>query len=80
MLKCTFRGVSTRKIAKITEELCGFEISGSEVSRTATALDEELEKWRNRALGSFPFVFLDARKDTTGWCGREYGGFSRYRD
>jgi putative transposase len=55
------QGVSACKIAKITEELCGFEISSSEVSRTAMALDEELEKWRNRPLGSFPFVFLDAR-------------------
>ena len=27
------QGVSTRKVAKITEELCGFEISSSEVNR-----------------------------------------------
>jgi transposase-like protein len=26
------QGVSTRKVAKITEELCGFEVSSSEVS------------------------------------------------
>jgi transposase-like protein len=55
------QGVSTRKIAKITEELCGFEISSATVSRTTMELDEELEKWRNRALASFPYVFLDAR-------------------
>lgn len=35
-------GVSTRKIARVTEQLCGFEISSSEVSRCAAALDEEL--------------------------------------
>ncbi len=33
------QGVSTRKVAKITEELCGFEISSSEVSRASKALD-----------------------------------------
>jgi transposase-like protein len=55
------QGVSTRKVAKITEELCGFEISSASVSRTTMELDEELGKWRNRALGSFPYVFLDAR-------------------
>jgi putative transposase len=55
------QGVSTRKVAKITEVLCGFEISSSEVSRMTAALDEELKQWRERPLGSYPFVFLDAR-------------------
>jgi putative transposase len=55
------QGVSTRKVTKITEELCGFEISSATVSRVAAELDEELEKWRNRPLGCCPFVFLDAR-------------------
>jgi transposase-like protein len=55
------QGVSTQKITKITEELCGFEISSATVSRVSAELDEELEKWRTRPLGNFPFVFLDAR-------------------
>lgn len=55
------QGVSTRKVAKITEELCGFEISSAQVSRAAKLLDEELEKWRNRPLGKFPYLLLDAR-------------------
>lgn len=55
------QGVSTRKVAKITEELCGFEISSSEVSRASAALDEQLEKWRGRTLEAFPYVYLDAR-------------------
>lgn len=54
-------GVSTRKVAKITEELCGFEVTSQEVSRCAQLLDEELEAWRTRPLGCFPHVFLDAR-------------------
>ena len=54
-------GVSTRKVAKITEELCGFEVTSQEVSRAAQLLDEELQSWRTRPLGCFPYVFLDAR-------------------
>lgn len=55
------QGVSTRKVAKITEELCGFEISSSEVSRASKALDEQLQAWRERPLGQFPYVYMDAR-------------------
>lgn len=54
-------GVSTRKVAKITQQLCGFDVSSTEVSRCAALLDDELETWRNRALGQYPFVVLDAR-------------------
>ena len=53
-------GVSTRKVTEITEQLCGTEISG-QVSRVASLLDEELEKFRSRPLsGEYPFVYLDA--------------------
>jgi transposase-like protein len=55
------QGVSTRKVAKITEELCGFEISSSEVSRASATLDEQLKQWRERPLEAFPYVYLDAR-------------------
>lgn len=55
------QGVSTRKVAKITEELCGFEVSSTEVSRCMQLLDEELAAWRKRALGAHPYVILDAR-------------------
>jgi putative transposase len=55
------QGVSTRKMARITEELCGCEVSSSEVSRAAARLDEELAKWRNRPLGQVKYLILDAR-------------------
>lgn len=55
------QGVSTRKVAKITEELCGFEISSSEVSRAGAELDKQLSSWRTRKLGAFPYVYLDVR-------------------
>jgi len=55
------QGVSTRKVAKITEKLCGFEISSTQVSRATAILDEQLISWRERPLGSFPYIVLDAR-------------------
>jgi putative transposase len=55
------QGVSTRKVSAITEELCGFEISSSQVSRIAKELDVALTAWRQRPLGLCPYIYLDAR-------------------
>jgi transposase-like protein len=55
------QGVSTRKVAAITEKLCGTQINASQVSRAAQLLDEELETWRNRPLGEIVYLYLDAR-------------------
>jgi putative transposase len=54
-------GVSTRKVTQVMEELCGLEVSSTQVSRASQLLDEELATWRNRPLGRFPYVFFDAR-------------------
>ena len=54
-------GVSTRKMTRITEQLCGCEVSSSEVSRAAATLDKELDAWRNRPLGECQYVIFDAR-------------------
>jgi putative transposase len=54
------QGVSTRKVAAITEQLCGVNVSSSLVSQAAAQLDAELEKWRERPLGEYPYLFLDA--------------------
>ncbi|MGI8980300.1 MAG: IS256 family transposase [Pirellulaceae bacterium] len=55
------QGVSTRKVSQITEQLCGCEISSSDVSRATALLDEELTKWRTRPLGAVKYLILDAR-------------------
>lgn len=55
------QGVSTRKVTEITRELCGLEVSSSQVSRAAKLLDKELEAWRTRPLGECPYLLLDAR-------------------
>ena len=55
------QGVSTRKVAQITQELCGVEVTSAQVSRASQLLDEELEIWRTRPLGEIPYLVLDAR-------------------
>jgi putative transposase len=55
------QGVSTKKVAKITEELCGMEVSSAQVSRVSQELDEHLSTWRDRPLGEYRYVWLDAR-------------------
>ena len=54
------KGVSTRKVKAITEELCGVEISAMQVSRATAELDEVLQEWRERPLGEIRYLFLDA--------------------
>jgi transposase-like protein len=48
-------------VAAITEQLSGLEVTSSQVSRAARALDDELEKWRSRPIGETPYLILDAR-------------------
>lgn len=57
------QGVSTRKVAAVTQELCGFDVSSTQVSRAAAELDTVLEAWRTRPLGAqeTPYLVLDAR-------------------
>jgi len=55
------QGVSTRKVAAITEQLCGFEVSSTQVSRAAAELDTVLTAWRTRPLGTSRSLYLDAR-------------------
>jgi transposase-like protein len=55
------QGVSTSKVTKITEELCGCEISSSDVSRATALLDQDLQKWRSRSLSAVKYLILDAR-------------------
>ncbi|MDQ5853851.1 MAG: IS256 family transposase [Chloroflexota bacterium] len=55
------QGVSTRKVAAITEQLCGFEVSSTQVSRAAAELDAVLAAWRTRPLGVYRYLYLDAR-------------------
>ena len=64
------QGVATRRVAAITEQLCGCSVSASQVSRAAAELDGVLEAWRNRPLGEFRYVYLDARYESVRVDGR----------
>lgn len=55
------QGVSTRKVKTITEQLCGIEVSATQVSRATAQLDEVLQEWRERPLGEISYLFVDAR-------------------
>jgi len=55
------QGVSTRRVAAITEQLCCTAVSSTQVSRVAALLDEALEAWRNRPLAEIAYLYLAAR-------------------
>lgn len=56
------QGVSTRKVSKIVEQLCGYMISASAVSALTKKLDEEVAAWRRRSLASkrYRYLIVDA--------------------
>ena len=54
------QGVSTRKVQKITEVMCGLEVSSTQVSEATKELDEHFEKFRNREIGKIAYLVLDA--------------------
>ena len=57
LLEMYLQGVSTRKVAAITEQLCGTSFSKSQVSALAGRLDTELAAWRERPLAaSYPYL------------------------
>ena len=55
------QGVSTRKVTAIVEQLCGTQVTSTQVSRATGELDGVLEQWRTRALGEVVYLVLDAR-------------------
>ena len=54
------QGVSTRKLTKVMEDLCGFEVSSGQVSNLSSQLDEEFTKWRQRDLPDIKHMICDA--------------------
>lgn len=60
LMEMVINGVSTRKVTKITEELCGASFSKSTVSQLCMALDGRVTAFNERDLGVFPFLIVDA--------------------
>lgn len=68
------QGVATRRVKKIVEELCGMDVSSTQVSRAAKSLDGILGAWRERTLGAYPYVILDAQYQKVRQGGRVLDG------
>ena len=60
MAEMYVQGVSTRKVKDIMEKLCGLEVSSSQVSDAAKAIDADIRAFRERPLGRFPVLYADA--------------------
>jgi putative transposase len=62
LVEMYIQGVSTRKVTRVVERLCGASVSASAVSMVVKKLDTELAAWRQRDLGgqAYPYLVLDA--------------------
>ncbi|MFS0575643.1 transposase, partial [Sporosarcina sp. 179-K 3D1 HS] len=62
MLEMVVNGVSTRKVTKVVEQLCGESVSKSFVSSLTAKLDPIVNEWANRPLNTkyYPYLFVDA--------------------
>ncbi len=62
LMEMVVNGVSTRKVAQITEELCGKEFAKSTVSDLCKGLDPVVRAWNERDLCEqrYPFLVVDA--------------------
>jgi putative transposase len=54
------KGVSTRKIEAVLEELGIAGVSAGQVSQLCAALDEKVRKFREGPLGEIRYVWVDA--------------------
>jgi putative transposase len=62
LMEMVVNGVSTRKVSRITEGLCGTEFSTSTVSALCQQLDPVVQAWNERRVDAhaFPLVIVDA--------------------
>lgn len=61
MAEMVVNGVSTRKVSKGMETLCGKSFSKSAVSQACKELDESVRSFKERPLaGEYPFLTVDA--------------------
>ncbi len=61
MAEMVVNGVSTRKVSKVMETLCGTSFSKSAVSEVCKDLDKAVKEFRSRPLeGDYPFLTVDA--------------------
>jgi putative transposase len=62
LMEMVLQGVSTRKVEKVTEMLCGTQFSASLVSHLCKQMDGAIETFRHRPLTkAYPYLIIDAR-------------------
>lgn len=60
MAEMYVQGVSTRKVKNILEKMCGLEVSSTQVSDAAKSLDEEIRLFKERPLGCYSVLYVEA--------------------
>lgn len=60
MAEMVVNGVSTRKVSKVMETLCGTSFSKSTVSEVCKDLDKAVAAFRSRPLSEYPYLSVDA--------------------
>lgn len=61
MAEMVVMGASTRRVARVDEELCGRDVSKSVAGEACKSLDKEVEAFRERPIeGAYPFLAIDA--------------------
>lgn len=61
MAEMVVMGASTRRVARVDEELCGRDVSKSVAGEACKSLDKEVEVFRERPIeGAYPFLAIDA--------------------
>ncbi|NJL72127.1 MAG: IS256 family transposase [Candidatus Competibacteraceae bacterium] len=63
MQEMVVKGVSTRRVSDVLEEMGGFEVSAATVSKTMAELDASIEAFFSRPLDdcAYPYLMVDAR-------------------
>lgn len=72
MQEMVVQGVSTRRVGDVLQAMAGFDVSAATVSRAMSELDEEVGRFRTRALNEheYPFLIVDARYEKVRTNGR----------
>jgi transposase-like protein len=72
ILEMYLSGISTRKIAGVTDALSRVRVGKDAVSRIASRLEEQQKEWRERSLEekSYPYLYLDATYLKVRWGAR----------
>src|SRR5699024_10672096 len=62
MLEMVVNSVSTRKVSKVVEQLCGEKVSKSMVSELTKKLDPIIKEWAERPLNQqyYNYIYVDA--------------------